>query len=81
VPWPTSTRRCAWARDWRLPSPSGRVRQLRGDLDGAMLDCDKAARLDPRLASARAYRAAVWCDKGQPAKAFADCDEALRFDH
>ena len=53
------------------------LRQL-NRLNGALLACETAIRLDPRNSDAYRARAAVYVVKGDYSRAFADCDEAIR---
>lgn len=54
------------------------ARYRKGDLNGALDDCATAIREDGQMAKARILRASVIFDKGDPASAFTDLDQAAK---
>ena len=53
---------------------------VKGDLDLALKDSDKAIRLDPTTATWRRARGFMWYEKGEYEKAVADYTDAVRLD-
>lgn len=58
----------------------GRVRLVKGDLDGAQADLDAALRISPYLGEAYFQRATIYEAQGRLDDAVADLDQALRCD-
>lgn len=50
----------------------------KGDLDGAIADCDRAIQLDPKLPGAYINRGYAKLRKGELDAAIADCDQAIK---
>lgn len=58
----------------------GRLRMLRGDLDGALAEFNWVLHVSPYLAEAYSHRATVYQARGMGDDALADLDQALRCD-
>ena len=66
----------------RVPAhiKEGRLRMIRGDLDGALAEFNEVLRVSPYLGEAYLQRATVYQSQGRTDEALADLDQALRCD-
>ena len=58
----------------------GRYFEAGGERQAAIADYTRAVQIAPQLVSAWTSRAAAWLAEGQPDKAIADCDQALKIE-
>lgn len=70
-----------WQRS-KVPAliKDGRLRLIKGDLDGAQADLDAALKISPYLGDGYFHRAAIYEAQGRQEDAIADLDQALRCD-
>jgi tetratricopeptide (TPR) repeat protein len=79
---PISARRFGLAADFTPYGDRAQARLQKGDLEGAIADCDAVIRLaagNPWLIdSAYCFRATIWATAGSYAQAISDCDYAIK---